>query len=98
MPDLVLWQPDRAGCGAIVPRGFAGQPRDCTGAPTHFGTHFYPYGRERWQVFACVEHAALLDDVRPVDDDARADLAWRVEQHTLAMSGQRYERVQPIRR
>lgn len=97
MPDVIPWHPDRAGCGAAVRRPH-GQWANCSAPPTHIGTRYFPYNRERFHTFACDEHAALLDDVRPIDDEARAELAWRVEQHTLAMSGQRYERAQPTRR
>jgi hypothetical protein len=50
-----------------------------------------------WHVFACDQHRDLIDDPRLLTEADRRELAWRREQHDLAMAGKLFERVTPIR-
>jgi hypothetical protein len=75
------------GCPAMVRRG-AGQWADCGAPPAHAGWVDRVAGRprgERVRVFPCEQHAHLVQELRPISDDDRAEVQRRRDAYAAAL-------------
>lgn len=96
--ELVPWDPSRPGCGAGV-RGNEGRWIGCEAKPVAAGTRRFQHTpREQWRTYACQQHRGWLDNPRPLTPEDRDDMAWRREQHELALAGHPHTRVRPLPR
>jgi hypothetical protein len=81
------------GCPVHTSSGAHGQPRACTGEPTHTAVIRWRERRCWVRIYPCVVHAAAIPDAEPMTDRHRAMLAERREQERRALAGLRYART-----
>ena len=94
--DPIPWRVGTSGCGAYATAGFAGAPRQCSGAVRYAGLRVGGQPFEAWLAFACDQHRdqliaprELLDPDRVVLDD------WR-EREQRALAGKGWDPPQPL--
>jgi hypothetical protein len=94
--DPIPWRVGTSGCGAYATAGFAGTPRQCTGAVRYAGLRVGGQPLEAWLAFACDQHREELDAPRQLLDCDRAVLADWQERERRALAGKGWDPPQPL--
>ena len=94
--DPIPWRVGTSGCGAYATAGFAGAPRQCSGAVRYAGLRVGGQPVEAWLAFACEQHRDELIAPRELlDRDCVVLDDWR-EREQRALNGKGWDPPQPL--
>jgi hypothetical protein len=94
--DPIAWRVGTSGCGAYATVGFAGAPRQCSGAVRYAGLRVGGQPVEAWLAFACTLRAPELIAPRELLDRDHFVLADWAERERPALAGEGWDSPQPL--